>query len=258
MRQIGFGWYDLWSFSPQAESLIGATAGGCCERPCISPQIRYHPRRSKRGALIFRLSCRFRVRRSAPTPLTRLVLQANILITNETPPRACISDFGLCAIVATTSFGTTRVDAGGTPGHMAPELISSGAKTSKEADMYAFGMVVYEVIAGTHPYRLRKVWEIPILTIQGSRPSRPEAPVPAGFGQGTWEFAERCWDENPTQRPSARAALEHFERVARISTVVDPGLSIRVQEPVDGPSSRTEGSSRNFCEYHGWSTVPPH
>ena len=175
------------------------------------------------------------------------MLQGNILITNETPPRACISDFRLCYIVETPSFDPTRVEAGGTPGYMAPELISPGGKVSKEADMYAFGMVIYEVIAGTHPYRRRKMWDIPMLTIQGSRPSRPEASESAGFDPGTWEFAERCWDENPTQRPSAGAALEHFERVARTSTTVDPGPAIWIREL----------PSPDFCECPGSSTVPP-
>ena len=183
--------------------------------------------------------------------------QANILITDGTPPRARISDFGLCAIVATTSFGPTKVVAGGTVGFMAPELITNGAKVSKEADMYAFGMMVYEVIVGIRPYRTYKEHEIVILTIQGWRPSRPETPTPMGFGQGTWEFAERCWDGDPTRRPSAGAALDHFERVARTSTTVGPGPAIRIQEPVGDPSSGTESSSGYFRKRHGCSTAPP-
>ena len=184
------------------------------------------------------------------------MLQANILITDGAPPRARITDLGLCAIVASASFGPTRMDASGTVGFMAPELISPGAKVSKEADMYAFGMMVYEVITGVEPYRLRKVWEIPMLTIQGSRPPRPDAPVPAGFGQGTWEFTERCWDGNPTQRPSARATLDHFERVARTSTVVDPGPTIQIQ-PAYEPSSGIESSSGSFGKCHRRSAAPP-
>ena len=140
---------------------------------------------------------------------------------------------------------------------MAPELLSKGAKVSTKADMYAFGMMVYEVIAGIRPYRSYWVWEIAILTIRGSRPPRPEAPVPAGFDQGTREFTERCWDGNPTQRPSARAALEHFEHVARTSTVVDPGPAIRIQVPVGESSYGTESSSGYFRERHGRSTAPP-
>ena len=159
--------------------------------------------------------------------------------------------------MAATLFGPTRVEAGGTFGSMAPELLSEGVKVSKEADMYAFGMVVYEVIAGVQPYRLRKVWEIAILTIQGSRPPKPQAPVPAGFGQGTWEFAEQCWDENPTRRPSAGAALEHFERVARVSVVADPGPAIRIQEPAGELSSGTGSSSRDFGKCHRRGAAPP-
>ena len=140
---------------------------------------------------------------------------------------------------------------------MAPELFSEDAKPSTEADMYAFGMVVYEVITGARPYGQRKLLEIPVLTVRGLRPSRPEDPMPVGFGQGTWEFAERCWDENQTQRPSARAALEHFERVAKTSTVVDPGPTIRIRGPAGEATSRLENSSRNFCEYRGSSTAPP-
>ena len=172
--------------------------------------------------------------------------QPNILINNEKPPRACIADFGLCAIAPTASFGPTKAGDGGTFGYMAPELLE-GAKASKEADMYAFGMVVYEVITGTLPFGHRRAVELPMLTIRGSRPPRPEDPVATGFGQGTWELVERCWEKNPEQRPTAREALEHFEGVARTSTAVGPGPTIPVNEPV---YPRSENSSRDLCEYH--------
>ena len=183
------------------------------------------------------------------------MLQANVLITDGTPPRARVSDFGLCAIVATASFGPTRVDAGGTIGFMAPELLSKGAKVSKEADMYAFGMMVYEVIAGVRPYRAHGTCRIVVLTIQGLRPPRPATLAPVGFGQGTWEFAEQCWDGDPTQRPLAGAALEHFERVAKTSTVVGPGPAIWIQEHASRSSSGTESSSVYFRECHGRNTA---
>ena len=180
-------------------------------------------------------------------------LQTNILINNETPPRACISDFGLCAFVPSGSFDPSSVEAGGTFGYMAPELFSTNAEPSKQADMYAFGMVIYEVITGARPYGKRKLVELRLLTTQGLRPCKPEDPMPIGFGQGTWEFAERCWEENRTKRPSAREALDHFERVARTSTVVGPGLTIR--EPVGEVPPRPENSSRNLCEYRGLDVV---
>lgn len=173
-----------------------------------------------------------------------LLSQANILINNETPPRACIADFGLCAIAPTTYFGTTKAGGGGTFGYMAPELFSENAEASKEADMYAFGMVVYEVITGSLPFAHHKVVELPVLTLKGSRPPKPEDLGAIGFGQGTWEFVERCWDKNPEQRPTAREALEHFKSVVKTSTNVDPGSKM----PVHKQSPGLERSSKDLCE----------
>ena len=118
---------------------------------------------------------------------------------------------------------------------MAPELFSQGTRASKQADIYAFGIVVYEVITGTYPFDAAT-------SLQGSRPPRPEDPVGVGFGQGTWEFVERCWDEDPGQRPTAREALEHFEYISRNSRKVDPGPMMPVSESV---RCRSEGSSEN-------------
>jgi len=137
---------------------------------------------------------------------------------------------------------TTRGGAGGTFGYMAPELYQRGAKPSKAADIYAFGMVVYEVITGASPFGQYMLLELPLLITQGWRPTRPESPVDI-FGQGTWEFVEQCWDENSERRPTAREVLEHFERIAATSTVVDPGPVPLAHVPV------LESDSRNFSEY---------
>ena len=135
--------------------------------------------------------------------------------------------------------------AGGTFDHMAPELFSQDARASKQADMFAFGMVVYEVIAGTSPFRRHRMTETPALILQGRRPPKPEYPAAIGFGQGTWGFAERCWDEDPARRPTARNSLEHFEHAAIYSKDVDPGPKVPVPEPVH---PRPGSSSKNLCE----------
>src|SRR5579872_4674107 len=104
-----------------------------------------------------------------------LLPQPNILINNKKPPRACIADFGLCTLVSSMSLDPTRAADAGTAGYMAPELFCAGAEASKEADMYAFGMVVYEVITGAWPFGLHHARLALIgLTLRGERPSRPE------------------------------------------------------------------------------------
>ena len=142
---------------------------------------------------------------------------------------------------------TTRGEAGGTFGYMAPELYQVGAKPSKPADIYAFGMVVYEVITGTRLFGQHILLQLPTLTTQGWRPPRPEGPV-AMFDQGTWEFVERCWNENSEQRPTAEEALGHFDRVVVNSTVVDPGpIPSARGAVVEAPS--VPSSSIIFREY---------
>ena len=143
---------------------------------------------------------------------------------------------------------STRKDAGGTFGYMAPELFQEGAKHTKEADVYAFGIIVYEVITGARSFGRRRPAELPMRAILGLTPARPEDPVASGFGQGTWELIAKCWYAIPQRRPTAREAWEHFERVAATSTSVDPGPVPSAQEE-HGGAPEADISSRSFCEH---------
>ena len=79
--------------------------------------------------------------------------QANILITAHDPVRACLADFGFMTIVYDEADGPDGTSAlcGGTMHFMAPELLSPNkfgkakCQVSKEADIYAFGMVILQV-----------------------------------------------------------------------------------------------------------------
>ena len=157
----------------------------------------------------------------------------------------------------TFNLTTCREGAGGTIEYMAPELFSEGAMPSKEADVYAFGIVIYEVVTGARPFGKRRIQELLMLIIRGVRPDKPEDPVAVGFGQGTWEFAERCWDENPERRPTAKEALEHFGRVAQTSTIVDPVPTTRGDEVVGGAPSKPDSSTIDYCKCRGPHTVSP-
>lgn len=76
-------------------------------------------------------------------------MQLNILINSD--GHAVIADFGLGAVLSTNSFATIAESGGGTERWMAPELLDpeqygfSHCSPSKESDIYAFGMVIYEV-----------------------------------------------------------------------------------------------------------------
>ena len=81
------------------------------------------------------------------------IMQANILITNGTPPRACLADFGSLTMVVGTNGLTpcsTQSD-DGVAAFMSPELLvpfKFGTKDSvptMEADIYAFGLIIFQV-----------------------------------------------------------------------------------------------------------------
>ena len=73
---------------------------------------------------------------------------------------AVVADFGIAkAIAAATHDGSSsaaRLTATGvslgTPGYMAPEQAVGDAGADHRADLYALGVVAYEVIAGAHPF----------------------------------------------------------------------------------------------------------
>ncbi|XP_031488293.1 lysM domain receptor-like kinase 3 [Nymphaea colorata] len=76
----------------------------------------------------------------------RDIKSSNILLDNSL--RAKISDFGLAKLVGKTAEGeasATRIV--GTFGYLAPEYLSDGQATTK-SDVYAFGVVLFELISG--------------------------------------------------------------------------------------------------------------
>jgi serine/threonine protein kinase len=74
------------------------------------------------------------------------VVQSNVLITDDGVP--LISDFGISQVLGSRGYTTVSV---GTRAYIAPELREkveppkTGAWTTKESDMYSFGILILEV-----------------------------------------------------------------------------------------------------------------
>jgi serine/threonine protein kinase len=151
----------------------------------------------------------------------------------------------------------------GTCSHMAPELLLPEAfgldgRVSKQADIYAFGMVVYEVLTGRIPSAGigHGFAEIVVQVMQGKRPGKPENAEDIGFGRGTWELVQRCWDENRDRRPTVEDIFKHFKRVARTSKDVPPGSAalapvVEVERPTASePDSRSGKFGKCLVQVH--------
>src|SRR6478609_4735134 len=92
--------------------------------------------------------------------LHRDVKPHNILIDAETG-RALVVDFGIAGAVAGSGVSDPEADrltglgmVVGTPRYMSPEQASGSRDLGPASDLYALGIVFYEMLAGAYPYQL--------------------------------------------------------------------------------------------------------
>ena len=75
---------------------------------------------------------------------------ANVLLDND--GRAILADFGLARMLESTTRFTQASQALGTPEYMAPEQ-AMGADADHRSDLYAFGVMIYQMLLGQTPFR---------------------------------------------------------------------------------------------------------
>jgi len=81
------------------------------------------------------------------------IQQSNILISNDTPPQACIADFDFITGIPDPGqiLSSSAQTEGGTLRFTAPELLvpeefgGKGVLPTPRADIYAFGLVILQV-----------------------------------------------------------------------------------------------------------------
>jgi len=131
----------------------------------------------------------------------------NVLLTGRS---AMVTDFGIAKAVSaardSASKGTlTSVGLSlGTPAYMAPEQVAADA-IDYRTDLYAWGMVAYEVLTGAHPFASRtqaqlmaaQLSEMPP-ALAGVRPTLPPALA---------DLVMQCLAKEPQNRPTDATTL---------------------------------------------------
>jgi eukaryotic-like serine/threonine-protein kinase len=132
----------------------------------------------------------------------RDIKPANILL--DANGNATVTDFGIALVTSrppTEPLGSTA----GTPHYMSPEQ-SLGEPVNGRSDVYALGVVLYEMLTGTCPYSGRNAAEViakhisaPVPTVAEREPETPAALV---------RLVERMLAKDPAERPSAAELVE--------------------------------------------------
>ena len=149
---------------------------------------------------------------------------ANVLVNLETG-QVKLADFGVARLddSTLTRTGVTL----GTPSYMAPELLA-GHAASPASDVYALGVVMFELLAGRRPHQADTLGELlaatarqPPAALAGLRPDLP-APVV--------QTVEALLARDPAVRPSDLAAwaADTAALAALISRVLNPATAPRL------------------------------
>lgn len=137
--------------------------------------------------------------------------------------RAIISDFGLARAIETSAPGAEISQASqllGTPDYMSPEQFL-GHKATPASDVYAFGLVIYEMISGKRGFTVS------------------DRPI-SGLGEPWDTVLRRCVSSVPAERPSALevytlltspAAVETTATISQPPEMESPAQSVQMWGP---------------------------
>ena len=169
----------------------------------------------------------------------------NVLLSGG---HAVIADFGIAKALSAATHGTGRDErnatgtalgvAVGTPAYMAPEQAAADPTTDHRADLYALGLIAYEVLTGEHPFGGRSphetlvahLTEIPA-PLSGRRPDLP----PALDG-----LVLRLLAKQPDDRPSsARDVVETLDTMTTSTDATAARSAVVAHARGSRPRSRT-------------------
>ncbi len=149
----------------------------------------------------------------------------NILLSHHNPPFVRLGDFGQSTFSSSSSRSALGVSTlkstlskHGTPLYSAPELLlvdvltGARAKPSRRSDVYAMGLVIYEMLCSVHASLFPDVFDEQQLIEQVARLDRrplisklcPDTPASIA------KLIELCWHKDRSLRPSA---LECYTKI---------------------------------------------
>jgi serine/threonine-protein kinase len=133
----------------------------------------------------------------------RDIKPSNILITAE--QEVYLSDFGLATAADTPGDLTQTGTVIGTPEYMAPEQAEGRGNLGPATDIYALGVVLYEMLSGSLPFEADT--PMAMLVARLTRPPRPIASLQDGIPPAMQQILARALERDPAARFGSVAEL---------------------------------------------------
>lgn len=142
----------------------------------------------------------------------------NILMDSLFFPK--IGDFGFSKKLHDSfSFESTNC-VKGTPSYIAPEIWAADKNEdipySKASDVYAFGMLLYEMMSLKAPFEKLKIPQICNKVTSGERPELINS-----IEEPYKNLIERCWSQDPKERPTFVQIIDELQSDKFITPTID-------------------------------------
>mmetsp|Transcript_18613 Transcript_18613/g.56177 ORF Transcript_18613/g.56177 Transcript_18613/m.56177 type:complete len:1043 (+) Transcript_18613:379-3507(+) len=146
---------------------------------------------------------------ATPAIIHRDVKGNNVLIGLD--GSAKLTDFGV-SVIMTNAVDTIEPAGPGnshphTVRYAAPEVLE-GAQVNDRSDVYAYGMLLYELFSGNAPWAQTFPAQIPGLVLAQKRP-----PMPADAKFGISALIQWCWSHKSAKRPSMPTVVDELLNV---------------------------------------------
>ncbi|KAF9257946.1 kinase-like protein [Marasmius fiardii PR-910] len=152
----------------------------------------------------------------------------NVLLTNSTPPRVKVADFGLAKVSDSITMLKTMC---GTPAYLAPEVITQEPDEGYDClvDSWSVGVILFSMIAGANPFTeddTQRDLRVRIVERRVDWQLIAKAEIRRNF-------IERLLTVSPRKRMTMRASLEH------------PWLRVYVEQLAQAPPTPGPGHADN-------------
>jgi serine/threonine protein kinase len=183
---------------------------------------------------------------------------ANVVISRAGAVK--LIDFGIARAevsVHETATGMLK----GTAGYMAPEQLQEGSEVDARTDIFTFGVLLYELFVGTHPFYTKNPLDAYDLILHSrfAEPRSVRSELPAGLG----ELVVRCLAAAPERRPrDMREVVESLSALLRearqVPTLTALGALVRLLfSAADDAQQRSAASVYSSSERAADTLVQP-